>query len=379
MRSPLQRLYQTKLQLLATLLVFAGFIMLVVGHWASRTTLGSWLQDLPVTEIGSTLFTSGLLTIALTYIDREDAEARATERLRTVLRDEAPAIRDAVYDGLAFHPDVLTDVAPEKLDQVIRNALAVRLGDEALAADVYADLHRQVVRAPERWRDARASVTLSPWSDGPTDGPDAMLVATVSWEYRTTPASAQRRFTCVSDRSEYRRLVDEGKESVWFFRPAAGIAAADKQAYELVQFTVDGAALPIRRSERAGRQAYSVELAPEHLGYEVKIAHTYRVLVRKHGHLLYLDVAKPTRGLHVEFDYAGSGIREVTALDFIASAQQPRTVRSPESVPGRNVTISFDGWVFPKSGVVFVWVLEDGAPRNTKPRSAQSTSSRAGR
>jgi hypothetical protein len=131
-------------------------------------------------EIGSTLFTSGLLTIALTYIGHEDAEARATERLRTVLRDEAPAIRDAVYDGLAFHPDVLQDVAPEKLDQVIRNALAVRLGDQALATDVYTDLHRQVVRAPERRRDARASVTLSPWADGPTDGHDAMFVATVS-------------------------------------------------------------------------------------------------------------------------------------------------------------------------------------------------------
>jgi hypothetical protein len=366
MHSPLQRLYQTKLQLLATLLVFAGFAMLVLGHWASHTPRGAWLQSLPIMEIGSTLFTSGLLAIALTYIDREDAEARATERLRTVLRDEAPTIRDAVYDGLAFHPDVLQDVAPEKLDQVIRNALTVRLGDQALATDVYADLHRQIVRAPERRRDARASVTLSPWPDGPPDGPDATFVATVSWEYRATPASAQRGFTCVSDRSEYRRLVDEGKESVWFFKPAAGLTAADRRAYELVQFTVDGVILPIQRSERAGRQTYSAELPAEHLGHEVKIAHTYRVLVRKHGHLLYLDIAKPTRGLRVEFDYAGSGLREVTALDFIASAQQPRTVRSPESVPGRNVTVSFDGWVFPKSGVAFVWVLEDEVARKAR-------------
>jgi hypothetical protein len=147
----------------------------------------------------------------------------------------------------------------------------------------------------------------------------------------------------------------------------------------LVQFTVDGVVLPIRRSERAGRQTYSVELPPERLGHEVKIAHTYRVLVRKHGHLLYLDVAKPTRGLHVEFNYAGSGIREVTALDFIASAQQPRTVRSPKSLPGRSVSIGFDGWVFPKSGVAFVWVLEDELARKTKPRSAEPASPRAGR
>jgi hypothetical protein len=41
----------------------------------------------------------------------------------------------------------------------------------------------------------------------------------------------------------------------------------------------------------------------------------------------------------------------------IASAQQPRTLRSPTSVPARSVDVGFDGWVFPKSGVAFVWVL----------------------
>ena len=91
----------------------------------------------------------------------------------------------------------------------------------------------------------------------------------------------------------------------------------------------------------------------------MKIAYTYRTLVRQHGHLVYLDIAKPTRGLTVELDYADVDVATVTALDFIASAEQPHTLRSPKSVPGRSVTVQFDGWVFPKSGVAFVWMLED--------------------
>src|SRR6476469_9615621 len=107
-------------------------------------------------EIGSTLFTAGLLAVALEYLDRQDAEVRATERLRKIFDEKTPALRDAVYDGLAFKTDVLkAHASPETLDRVIRNSLSVRLGDEALAADVYTDLYRQVVRAPERHRDAR--------------------------------------------------------------------------------------------------------------------------------------------------------------------------------------------------------------------------------
>lgn len=359
MRSPLQRLYQTKLQLLATVLTFAGFVVLVLGHWAARTSRGAWLQNLPVMEIGSTLFTSGLLAVALNYIDREDAEIRAIERLRTVLRAEAPAIRDAVYDGLAFDVDaVQTAASPDTLDRVIRNSLAVRLGDQALAADVYADLHRQVVRAPERRYDARVSVSLSPWPEGPADGRGSMFVATIRWEYRVTLTSALWQFTCVSDLAEYRRLLDEGA-AVWYFAPIADLDAGSEPTFELAQFTIDGSLLPARRTKRAHSQTYSVELRPEQLGHQVKLAHTCRVLIQKHGHLLYLDVPKPTRGLSVELDYADAGIQFVNALDFIASAQQPHTVRSPGSVPSRSVSIEFDGWVFPKSGVAFVWVLED--------------------
>lgn len=150
MRSPLQHLYQTKLQLLATVLVFAGFALMVIGRWATRTLADTWLQDLPISDVGSTLLIAGLLTIALDYIEHEVARARDTERLRKIFDEKMPALRDAVYEGLASDADQVKLLSNETLDQVIRNSLAVRLGDRALAADAYADLHRQVVRAPER-------------------------------------------------------------------------------------------------------------------------------------------------------------------------------------------------------------------------------------
>jgi hypothetical protein len=83
------------------------------------------------------------------------------------------------------------------------------------------------------------------------------------------------------------------------------------------------------------------------------------VLVQRHGHLLYLDLPRPTKGLKVQFNYSDAGIRRVNTLDFIASAQPARVENTPDSVPARSVDIGFDGWIFPRSGVAFVWVLED--------------------
>lgn len=81
-------------------------------------------------------------------------------------------------------------------------------------------------------------------------------------------------------------------------------------------------------------------------------------LVAQAGHLLYLDVPRPAKGLHVQFWYGDTGIRFVNALDFIASAERPRVMRAPRSVPTPAIEIGFDGWVFPRSGVAFVWVLD---------------------
>jgi hypothetical protein len=73
MPNPLQRLYQTKLALLATIFTFVGVALLVLARWSEATGAWSWLANLPVTDIGSALFTTGLIVIAFEYIDQQDA------------------------------------------------------------------------------------------------------------------------------------------------------------------------------------------------------------------------------------------------------------------------------------------------------------------
>ncbi len=194
-----QRLYATKMMLLATILTIAGLALMVVAEWVIPTGSPHWLADLPISDVGSALFTTGLVVIALEYLDGRDSEERAGQRLRRVLQSEAPAIRDAVIDGFAFKSGDLARVAtPETLDQIVRNSLALRLDDDVFAAEVYDDIRDQAIRAPERWHDLKISVDLSPDQGDSTRAPS--FVTTVRWEprrcwcfTRTTSTPCSRR------------------------------------------------------------------------------------------------------------------------------------------------------------------------------------------
>lgn len=362
MASLLDQLYKTKLRLAGLVSAVFGVGLLFLSQAVATTPVLSWLVGWPTNELGTTLLSAGVIAVIFEYYARKEADERTDTHLREAIRQEAPAIRDAVLDSFAFHPDDLKGLAsPETLDRVAAGALGLRLDDPVLAKDVYADLRNQIIRAPERWHDVDISVALSPWTDGPATGQGSMFVATVRWQYRVRPVGPTMRFACVGDLDEYRELLrDPGTTSAWYFGRSASISADSRAAFELVQLSVDGKDRSIRRTERSGAQYYTVSLGKAADGdQEVTISYTYRVLVQRHGHLLYLDLPRPTKGLNVRLSYGGAGIRRVNTLDFIASAEQSRIDASPASVPERAVTIAFDGWIFPRSGVAFVWVLEE--------------------
>lgn len=362
MRDPLQRLYTARLILLAVVLTVVGLALIVLVRWGSSYPYWAWLNRFPVLDLGSALFTTGLVAVLFTYLDGQDNEERAEQRLARVIADQAPAIRDAVINGFAFKKEDLARVAtPERLDQIISNSLALRLGDAVFAEDIYTDIREQAIRATERWYDARISVRLSKSFDtGTTECSSELFVATVSWEYSTIPTTQMRRFTCVDDRADYRELTEDPTTSVWYLNPRHGITPGAKESFELVQYTVAGRELPIRRSARSGGQTYSVNVGKEVLSTTkpVTISYTYRTVVPVRGHLLHLDLEQPARGVDIEFDYGDCGIEYVNVVDFIASSQATRVGQSPSSVPGNRISVGFDGWVMPGAGVAFVWQLE---------------------
>ena len=379
--SPHHRLRRLKAALLAVSFTLAGILLMMLNAWLAPLQLGSWqwLHALPLGELGGTLFGAGLLSTFFEYTFRRDQEAHTLARFRQIIREEAPAMRDAVVEGFAIHPEDLKRVAtPELLDDIAANVMALRLGDEQFAREIYRDIRDQAIRAAERWYDVAVRVRLSTAVERSTAG-TPLLDVTVEWEYTTVPSGRERRFArrfaCVSNQDEYNELrQDVPATSTWFMAPRPGMDARRREAYELLELTVDGRPQPIRRSTRATGQTYSVDLDEDaRSGEPVRIRQVFRTITPQWSHRLYFAVAQPTRGWSLRLDYTDTTIAEVQVSDTISPTPPARITRSPEAVPGKVIAVEASSWLLPRSGVAFTWATNDELPQTEQSEAVASS------
>lgn len=134
------KLRKTKAALLAVSLTLAGILLIMTNAWLAVLDLGAWgwVHSIPVAELGATLFGTGFLGTLFEYGFQKDQENANRETFRRAIVEEAPAIRDAVIQGFAIHPEDLKRVAnPDPLDDIAANVMSLRLGDDQFARELY--------------------------------------------------------------------------------------------------------------------------------------------------------------------------------------------------------------------------------------------------
>lgn len=362
------RLRKTKAALLAVALTLAGILLIMANGWLSALDLGDWgwLHLLPLGELGGTLFGAGLLGTLFEYSFRKDQEEATVEQFRDIIKEQAPAMRDAVVEGFAIHPDDLKRVAnPELLDDIASNVMSLRLGDEQFAREIYRDIRDQAIHAAERWYDVEVRIRLSSALERGAPGTPLFDVV-VEWEYTTVPSGPVRRFACVSDRDEYNELrQDVPATSTWFMTPRHGMEASRRDSYELLELSVDGERQSIRRTERKTGQTYTVNLDEAALdGRPVRIRQMFRTVTPTWGHRLYFELPQPARNFDLSVDYTDTPIATMGVTDTVATTKPPLVARTPDATPGRVVSVETRGWLMPKAGFTFTWTLDAELPRD---------------
>ena len=358
------RLRKTKAALLATALTLAGVLLIMLNGWLSGLNLGdwSWLHALPLGELGGTLFGAGLLGTLFEYSFRKDQEATTTRQFRQIIHDEAPAMRDAVIEGFRFNTDDLERIAtPRLLDELAVNSLGMRFGDTAFGREVYGDIKHQAITAEERWYDARVDATLG-IPRVRSVAPNPFFDLLVRWEYTVVPKHRFRKFAVVSDRQRYDQMVAErGETSVWFKPAGTKLDVTDLDNFALIEFAVDGELLKITRTTDEHGQVYTVDVGEAVVEAEqpVVMSFTYRSRLRRDGHMVHFDVDRPTKGFELELNYQDAGIAKMKLVDFISSTRRARVSEAPDVAGVKKYTMSYNGWVLPRAGVAFVWILED--------------------
>ncbi|CPR38245.1 Uncharacterised protein [Mycobacteroides abscessus] len=361
------RLRKTKAALLAVALTLAGILLIMANGWVSAIELGDWgwLHALPLGELGGTLFGAGLLGTLFEYSFRKDQEEATVEQFRDIIKEQAPAMRDAVIAGFAIHPEDLKRVAnPELLDDIASNVMSLRLGDEQFAREIYRDIRDQAIHAAERWYDVEVRIRLS--SALERSAPSTPLFdVVVEWEYTTVPSGPVRRFACVSDRDEYNELVLDAATAAWFIVPRRGVDPSSRDAYELLELTVDGERKQITRAARKTGQTYTVHLDATALaGEPVRIRQVFRTVTPTWGHRLFFELPQPGRNISLTLDYTNTDIARMRVSDTVGALVPPRVSELPNTVPGRVISVESTGWLLAKAGFAFTWTLESELPHD---------------
>lgn len=91
------------------------------------------------------------------------------------------------------------------------------------------------------------------------------------------------------------------------------------------------------------------------------ISYTTSTVTTASGHLLFFEIEQPTDGINISFDYTGTDIATVSAVDLIQSLRPSRIEHTPAEVQPKTLRVEIDGWTFPRSGVAFVWTLDTEA------------------
>ena len=377
----LHRILTLKTALLAVSFTPAGILLLMLNAWLGGLELGSWawVRALPVSEVGGTLLAAGLIGTVLDMAVRRDQEASVRAQFRRVLRDEAPTLRDAVISVFRFESaDVARVATPELLDDLATTSLGLRFGDAAFGREVYGDIKHQAIAAEERWHDARVDATLAiARVRGEASNPFFDLL--VRWEYRVVPRHRFRKFAVVSDRQRYEELVAQrGKTSVWYRRPFSGFDITDPAVFALESFTIDGVEMPFHRQVDEVSQIYVVDLGWELIqrNQPVTVAFRFRTTASRDAHTFHLSIDRPTRDLDVELHYDSDVVAAMELLDFASRGDGGRVSEEPEHAI---VRYRYDGWLFPRAGLVFAWTLQgerqaDGSSSEATHAHMQQTS-----
>lgn len=357
---PFQRIYRLKLVIVGLALAFLGVLTSLVADYLASSASANHLVVAITRALSDVLLITGAIGIAVEFVTGRAKQRADQETQRAMYYEMLPNVVDTVLRAFAASPKQLERVATsELLDSIAANALGLRLGDAGFAREIYEDIRDQAVRAPERWHDVDVSIRLSSIDERSTSGAPRFDV-TVTWSYTVTPSHATQRFACVSDKDEFHDLIsDIPSTATWFMTPRPGFDASQRDAFELVDYTVNGERRTIRRSTRKTGQTYSVNIGEDLVreGEPVQITYVYRTITPQNGHLLYFDIEQPTKNIKVQFDYSAADIAHVSVLDLIASSKRSRVLRLPDNVPGKSITVDFDGWVFPRTGFAFVWTL----------------------
>ncbi len=317
----------------------------------------------PYHSVADALLTTGIVAIVFELYLRTESDRRLSRIVRDTVHDELGPLARSFFSE---PKQLLAALDDQALDGVIAAALAIKLKDENLAAEVESGLLQAIARYKERWTDANLSVTFTRIEDHPSpEVRERFFDAYVSLRFQTKLSRTAFPIWCVSSKEAFDRIVWGSEDCfyAWLQPPSRPFPNVSEESFEVDEVTVNGNPVAICTSKLVdhGRMlvTYHDEGLKALLGQSLIVEATFKVKVPKRGHSINLSVPVPTRDVVIAMHYGDTEIHRVEVIDIFVSGRRPDIRHLPTSNSTRlnGVEVHLRDWAFPRGGVVFTWQL----------------------
>jgi len=268
---------------------------------------------------------------------------------------------DAVEPRLRriFIPDEEKSIS--RIDNIIRNCFQTRAQSAELGDAIYYEMFEALFGKEDRQLELRTNFKYNINMTDDRLGEDYYRVTT-NIEYTKTFRNCVFTIGCALNRKQLSDLFEDGKcEYRWLLD--GGEDTFSKNDFKVDRVRVDGEDVSIIRTEKTER-GYEVLCGGDELREKLNkpVRMEIEIITRKlrGDNIFSVYLVYPTRGLEILFNYSGAGLKNVREASFFAGKHPyPKVVKKE----GRSVKlkISDDEWIFPNSGVMFIW--EEKVPK----------------
>lgn len=258
-----------------------------------------------------------------------------------------------------FVPDEEKSIA--RIDNIIRHCLQTRARDEELGNAIYYEMFETLFGKEDRRLELRSGfrynirIAKSPDIKKAVSAREYLTVST-HIEYKKTLRDHILMIGCASNNAQLAALFEDPRcEYRWLLSDGRNLSVERDFTVERVR--IDNEDVPVIEAQNT-RRGYEVWCGSEKLkkkiNTEVKLEIEISTKKAKENKIFPVYLVYPVRGLEIKFNYEKAGIRNVREESFFAGRHPQPTVsiRKGKSI---GIKISDKEWIFPTSGVIFIW------------------------
>lgn len=259
-----------------------------------------------------------------------------------------------------FVPDEEKSIS--RIDNIIRHCFQARTHNEELGDAIYYEMFETLFGKEDRQLELRSCfrydirIAQLPEANKSTPRADAYFQLSTHVEYKKTIRNNIFMIGCASDSAQLAALIEDPHcEYRWILGHDDDLVV--QRDFKVERMRIDGEDIPITETKKTNR-GYEVWCGDEKLkkkiNCEVKIEIEIVTKKAKGNKSFPVYLLYPTRGLEINFNYENANLKNVHEESFFAG-RHPQPSISVSKGKFIDIKISDQEWIFPTSGVIFIW------------------------